>query len=329
MRKLMILWLVATFLSIFAASTFAVGESGVPSLIIAPGARANGMGAAFVAVADDATASWWNPGGLAFLQNRSLSFMHSQLVPDLASDVYYEYFGYANQIGDFGTLSFSLTYLTYGESFKTDDFGNVLDPFTSWEVAGVGSFAIPIRSNIGVGLSMKFIHADYAPAWATQEGLRGAGSTVAAEAGLLWKIPSKNLNLGVAISNIGPDIAYIDPEQSDPLPTILRAGAAFTALSDEISRLLFSFDIEQSLVWMVQRNIKKRRGEVWHVGAEYLYINLLAGRIGYVYDADGDVRSATFGLGFIYKDKVRLDYASVPQARDLERVHRWSIGMSF
>ncbi|MFH1754750.1 MAG: PorV/PorQ family protein, partial [Candidatus Latescibacterota bacterium] len=306
MRKLFVLWLVALCVSGFSTTVFAVGESGVPSLIIAPGARANGMGSAFVAVADDATASWWNPGGLAFMQSRALSLMHSQLVPDLASDVYYEYFGYTNQIGDFGTLAFSLTYLTYGESFKTDDFGNVLDPFTSWEVAAVGSFAMPIRNNIGVGLSMKFIHADYAPAWATQEGLRGAGSTVAAEVGVLWKIPSKKLNVGAAISNIGPDIAYIDPEQSDPLPTILRVGSAFTALSDEISRLLFSFDIEQSLVWLVHSNIKKRRGEVWHVGAEYLYINLLAGRIGYVYDADGDVRSATFGLGFIYKDKVRL-----------------------
>src|SRR5437660_7339533 len=29
------------------------------------GIRAQGMGGAFVAVADDATASWWNPAGLA------------------------------------------------------------------------------------------------------------------------------------------------------------------------------------------------------------------------------------------------------------------------
>ncbi len=328
MRKLLI-FLLVILSAAFAPHAFAVGEAGVPCLIIAPGARANGMGAAFVAVADDATAGWWNAGGLAFLHGKALTFMHSQLVPDLASDVYYEYFGYTNEISDFGTLGISLTYLTYGESFKTDEVGNILDPFTSWEVAGVASFAIPIRKNIGVGLSMKFIHADYAPAWATQEGLNGAGSTVAAEAGVLWKIPSKNLNLGLSLSNVGPDIAYIDPEQSDPLPTILRVGAAFTALSDDISNLLFTFDIEQSLVWLVQRNIKTRRGEIWHVGTEYRYIDLLAGRIGYIYDVDGDVRSTTFGLGFIYKDRVRLDYASVPQARDLERVHRWSIGMSF
>src|SRR5262245_64075151 len=29
------------------------------------GTRAQGMGGAFVAVADDATATWWNPAGLA------------------------------------------------------------------------------------------------------------------------------------------------------------------------------------------------------------------------------------------------------------------------
>src|SRR5437870_3565702 len=49
---------------------------GVASLILAPaaaraqttdviGIRAQGMGGAFTAVADDATAWWWNPGGLA------------------------------------------------------------------------------------------------------------------------------------------------------------------------------------------------------------------------------------------------------------------------
>ena len=80
---------VALLVTVLAAheSAFAVAESGVPSLTIPPGARPNGMGEAFVAVADDATAGWWNVGGLAFVTKRNLAFMHSQLVPDLASDV--------------------------------------------------------------------------------------------------------------------------------------------------------------------------------------------------------------------------------------------------
>src|SRR5258708_35894361 len=37
--------------------------SGQPADVV--GVRASGMGGAFTAVADDATASWWNPAGMA------------------------------------------------------------------------------------------------------------------------------------------------------------------------------------------------------------------------------------------------------------------------
>ena len=48
-----------------AQTGHAVSEAGVLFLRIASGARAAGMGEAFVAVADDATATHWNPAGLA------------------------------------------------------------------------------------------------------------------------------------------------------------------------------------------------------------------------------------------------------------------------
>ena len=40
-------------------------NAGASFLNIAPGARAIGMGSAFAAVADDVSAVYWNPGGLA------------------------------------------------------------------------------------------------------------------------------------------------------------------------------------------------------------------------------------------------------------------------
>lgn len=317
-------------LLLFSASrAFAVAEAGVPSLIIPPGARANGMGECYVAVAEDATAAWWNPGGLAFVTGRNLALMHSQLVPDLASDVYYEFLGYANEIQGLGTLSFSLVYLTYGTSVATNTQGEVLGDFKSWEASGMASFAMPLRENLGVGLSMKFIHADLAPDDFTLERLDGTGSSFAVDAGVLWKIPSKKVNLGFSVTNMGPDIAFIDQEQSDPLPITARGGVAFTPVADEISNLILTFDLEQSLVWLVSSASNTRRSEIYHVGAEYRYVNLLAGRLGYVYDQDGDFKSATYGLGFIYKNKLSLDYANVPQATTLERVHRWSIYFTF
>jgi hypothetical protein len=311
------------------SAAHAVGESGVPSLIIPPGARANGMGESFAAIADDATAAWWNPGGVAFLKGQNLALSHTQLVPDLASDVYYEYLGYTNDISGVGTLSVGIIYLTYGTSVATNSQGEKTGDFKSWEASGVVTFAIPLSETLGIGLSGKFIHADLAPAEVTVENQSGAGSSVALDAGVLWKIPKYKLNVAAALTNLGPDITYVDAEQNDPLPATLRLGVAYTPFSTEVNNLIMTFDIEQSLVWLIDSATDTRRSEIYHIGAEYRYINLLAGRLGYIYDEDGDFSDMTYGLGFIYKGKVALDYGNVPQATTLDRVHRWSISVAF
>jgi len=315
-------------LLLFNSQAFAQAEAGVPSLIIPPGARANGLGEAYVAVADDATAVWWNAGAVAFLKKNNLAFMHSQLVPDLANDVYYEFLGYARELKGIGVFSLSAIYLSYGESIATDASGGFIREFTSWEGSFTGAFSVPIGDKLGLGLAMKFIRVDYAPADVTVEKQAGSGTSFAVDTGVLWKT-TKKLNLGLALSNMGPNIAFVDREQSDPLPFLLRAGLGWTAISDNVSNLLMSFDIEQSLVWLIDSDVDNRRSEIWHAGLEYRYVNLLSGRVGYIYDDDGDFNAPTYGLGFIYKDKLSLDYANVPQAEQLERVHRWSVYFTF
>ncbi len=59
------LLLIALF-ALPAAAQVSIG--GAQSLYIHPGARPAGMGDAFVSISDDATACWWNPAGLAFLE---------------------------------------------------------------------------------------------------------------------------------------------------------------------------------------------------------------------------------------------------------------------
>ncbi len=64
---------------------FAAGEGSGQAgayLRMGVGARALGMGGAFVAVSDDATASYWNPAGLAKLKKNQASFMHARLKMD-------------------------------------------------------------------------------------------------------------------------------------------------------------------------------------------------------------------------------------------------------
>jgi hypothetical protein len=49
------------------------------------GARALGMGSAFVAVADDVTAGYWNPAGLADVRVRAVQLMHSETFGDVVN----------------------------------------------------------------------------------------------------------------------------------------------------------------------------------------------------------------------------------------------------
>ena len=72
----------------------AQSEAGAIFLLIAPGARAGGMGEAQVAVANDAYASYWNPAGLGFLEGQELAMMHVNWLPGLADDLYYEFLAF-------------------------------------------------------------------------------------------------------------------------------------------------------------------------------------------------------------------------------------------
>jgi len=316
-------------LGICSASVSAQGEAGAACLIIQPGARANGMGQSYVAISDDATGGWWNPAGLAFTRT-NIDLMHSQLVPELASDVFYEFIGGTLEIEGIGIMGLSLIYLTYGEWEGRDAFNNYLGKFTSWEIAPTVSGAVKLSENIGIGMNLKFVYIDLAPEEATVEGEAGRGSSVAIDAGGLWKVPDfsvwrleiKRLSLGIAVSNLGPSITFINRDQAAPLPRNLRSGFAYTPYLTDVGTLTLVGEVNRPLV-------EFERSNTYHVGAEFVYVDLLAVRGGYVRDRDGNIEDPTYGLGFIFNNRIRIDYASIPQAKELGRVHRWSVGVTF
>ena len=313
----------------FAPATMAqVSIGGAQSLYIQPGARPAGMGDSFVAVADDASAVSWNPAGLAFVEGRyNVTLMHSQLVPDW-EDVYYEYVAYAQRVEGLGTIGASVVYLTYGKQVATDpDSPDPIGEFSSYEVIPSIAYGTLIGENLAVGLNLKFVYVDLAPAQYTQDQQKGAGSTFAADVGALYRMWEGKLRLGGTIQHVGPRIAYIDEEQSDPLPRNLKVGASYMLLDDEMNELMVAGEYNKSLV-IVEDIADPTIGAVLNVGAEYRYYDLLALRLGYVYDDDGDVKDFAFGMGLNYRNWA-FDVANVPQAEGLTRPFRFSLTATF
>ena len=87
--------------------------------ILGAGPRALGMGGAFAGIADDVSASYWNPAGLSLLEHRELGVMHVTLYEETV----YDYAAAAWPILDLGTIAVSGIRLgSTGIEFR-DQFG--------------------------------------------------------------------------------------------------------------------------------------------------------------------------------------------------------------
>ena len=315
----------------------AQGTAGAYSLQIPPGARAEGMGRSFTAIADDAFAPWWNPGGLAFLDGKHASLMHTQLVPGLADDVYFEYLSYAQHLAGWGGIAATVTYLSYGQSQATDSGQGDLGTFSSWEAAPSIAIGTSVTDNLGIGANLKYVYINLAPESSTTSGQAGSGSTFAVDLGALYRIPGAPINLALAVQNLGPSIALVDEEQADPLPRTLRVGAAYQAVNSPSHSLILAFDADKLLLgnsggnqpdstyhpsWFDEHDV------LLNGGLEYSYNKLVAVRVGYIFDDPGEIKDFTYGLGVNYRS-LAFDYASIPQFSDLDRVSKFSLSVKF
>jgi hypothetical protein len=232
----------------------AVSEAAVIWLLISPGSRPAGMGEAFVAMADDASATWWNPAGLAFTEGRDVRLMHSNWLPGFnLDDIYFDFLAASWDMPSLsGKMGLSLIYLNEGDQTRTDEAGNVIGVITSKEYAIGLSYGTNLNPDLGFGLTTKLIVSDLASGVRVGSQVAGTGYSFAVDLGALWKtrlpFTEMPLNLGVNLANIGPEISYADEAQADPLPTNLKLGMALNAYSDPHNEVNLVFDVNKQLV---------------------------------------------------------------------------------
>ena len=246
----------------------AQGEAAVPFLILAPDSRAGGLGESGVGLADNSSAIFWNPAGIAFLTGSEVSLTHSNWLPQFNLDIFYDYATYRQYIEDIsGSVTASVTYMNYGEFVRT--LSNSPDPvgkFRSFDAALTLGYATKLSNDWGLGFNFRLIHSRLADKPTEQEQGSGVATSVSFDVAAMWRPQNFELPLigdlgnkfsfGANLSNLGPKIYYIDQAQADPIPTNFRFGFAVRPFEDEYNSLTWTLDFSKLLVDKGKTNIK-------------------------------------------------------------------------
>jgi hypothetical protein len=320
-----------------------VGTTAAAFLEIGPGSVATGMGGAFVSVANDATALYWNPSGIADFTNNEVTIFHANWI----ASTNFDYAALVIPLGSAGIIGFSLTSFTMAdEKVRTVDQPEGTGEFYSAGDIAVGlSYARKLTDRFSIGFSAKYI----------QETIWHESATaVAIDAGTIFRTDLFNgLTIGASISNFGTQMklngsdtrtfARVNPSllgsndqvpfdielDSWDLPFLFQIGISTNIIKDEDYRLLVSVDALHP----------NNNYESLNVGGQfsfrdYLFIrggfrNLFQGGL-HKNDTEGGL---TLGVGVNSKllfseDYVSFDYAYRNFGR-LENVHTLSVDIKF
>jgi hypothetical protein len=285
-----------------------VGTLGGQSLKIGVGARAAAMGDAYVAIADDATAVYWNPAGIARLSGQSISINHTAW----PADILFDQAAYVFNVKWIpGMLGVNVRALTMSRdkvrtAYLPDGTGETFD---AGEWAYGLSYARALTDKFSAGLSVNYV----------QTGLDDVtGKSTTFDFGTLYDIGVLGAKIGMSIQNIGGDMTFIDEKVK--MPVFFRVGGSFSLLQRGESRLLTSAEFTHP----------PDNSEKLNLGAEYAFHDYLRGGYKVNYDTEG--LTAGFGVKFpltLVKSSVaRLDYA-YSDLKYLSQAHRVSVNVSF
>lgn len=291
------------------------GTTSAAFLKLGIGSRATAMGSSFAGLADDVTALYWNPAGLAWLSDRELHFTHNEVFENIRHD----FAGYA--FPGWGGVAGLAVYGLYtpqdierrsglDEADPYEPISPVEGYFMAYDMAVQGSYSRKLDRRTSFGASFKVLRQEI-------DGISGYGA--AADLGLMRKFESRPLSLGFVVQHAGTPVKLVN--QAYDLPLNIKLGAAYR-WND---RLTTTFDLNQP----------NDNYLFVSAGAEYSLVKFMSLRAGYRYRwyglELGDMSGLSAGVGFVfpaYDSRIKFDYAFIPYGV-LGNSHRISIGVEF
>lgn len=321
---------------VFKSNVSKKGTTAAPFLSIGQGARALSMGSAFVAVADDPSALFWNPAGLTDMEGGAIIVDHTEWFAGLQ----YNYLAGALHLGDGNVMGLSFTASNIDEMNVTtvDEPNGTGETFKVTDIAVSVAYAMQLTDNFSIGFNPKFV---YQSIWKMN------ATALAIDVGVKYVTPFDGIVLGMAISNFGTKMkmqgnssfVFYDPDLSTSgnngripanllteewsLPLNFKFGIAYTAYSDEMNSFVVAADASHP----------SDNYESVDLGAEYIFSDFVALRGGFksMFLAESE-EGMTLGIGIkqsmIGATRISFDYAYQDFGR-LKNVQKFSLSLLF
>ena len=337
MRKgLSILLAIAVVVGIEAKQVTKTGTTAATFLKVDVGARAVGMGSAYVSVVEDATAMYWNPAGLARIKGNEAVFSHAKWIADIGMS----YAGVAVNLGNLGNIGVSGQFETMDEMERT----TILQPDGTGEMFDAGSYAFGLSyarnltDRFSIGMTAKFIY---------ERIYHATANGAAVDIGALFDTQFYGMKIGMSITNYGTKMriggrdmqAQIDPDptvsgNNENIPAFMKTNAYDLPL---LFRVGISVDVlkgigNSNLILAVDAMHPNDDYESVNVGCDYVFNNMFSVRAGYksLFNEESE-EGFGIGAGFHYPLgglRLMLDYA-YHDFGVLNNIQKITIGLRF
>ena len=189
---------VSSLTFLFFTNSFAQTVTGTASLAaplenLEGSARDLALGSAFVGIADDTSALFFNPAGLSGLKSPDVALHHNSYL----AGTFQETLTAGFPAGSLGGLAFALDYVGWGSLDLRDAYGASEGSFNDSDVGFTAGWGMKWVPGFSVGLAVRGLQ---------QKVVNDLYSSLAGDAGFLW-LPQKNLRLGVSYLNFGTPVA--------------------------------------------------------------------------------------------------------------------------
>jgi len=306
---------------------YAVAQNRENFLSHGPGTAAGALGEAFTAVADDATAIYYNPAGLAW-QRGSIYAEHTPVL----GGGRYNFIG-LNYPSHWGAAGFGvIQYATDGIQTRRNIGDNPVETNasqTAWFIPLSLSWKSLVLGDVAIGMNLKEVDEYLAGFHSSGFGLDAGGhySKVMHD---IHGLSQPSVRLGVSVKNMTPPSLTFQSTK-ETLPTEYKFGAAVSGYINNRTgesknsvvsdKVVLSIDISRTSDLNTPWTLNEMGHSPFSFGLEYAYQNIIPLRIGFNH-------GLTFGLGYgNSRSPFNIDYALA--LTDLAPQHRFSFSYFF